>query len=768
MTDSAISRQAARGAPHISLAGMWDIWLGPGDDALAGLPSEGAIELPANWWLRGLDHAGKATFARTFEVDASVGNNLWRLRFEGVDYYCRVWLDGELLGSHEGYFEPFWFDLANLTAGTHRLVVEVDSPHEPWGTVWHMHKTLIKGVFGHHDARPGAGWSREGQARNSGGIWAPVTLEAWPDRVMIDRVVVRARPAGQEDQADVDFCGTLTVAEAAPSEVTVTLTLTGPSDGGQMSVEVAVPSPPAGSASPALAPTATVDFEASARLPLSDRWTTWCRGRPMLYDGQVTVTAKHPDGSAEQNGTGDVPATRRIRTGVRSCSVDESYRWYLNGEEIWIRGTNYIGTYWPSEYTEKRMRQDLELIRDAGINQVRVHAHVIPPQFYDIADELGVMIWQDFPLQWGYTDDPAFHVEAHRQMRAMIGLLGSHPSIVAWCCHNESPWDAPWMAEEFGGSHDPDHNRRLDEDLEAVARDADPNRYVHRNSGTGDSHHYAGWYFGHWEDFAQRPGGPFVTEYGAAAPPDVATLREIIPVEAHAYDSAEARRIWAFHDFQHNETKQHVKVLPSDGLERYVAAAQDYQANLIQTATESYRRGKARRPGGLPADGGPLITGIHHFMAVEGWEALTWAVLDHNRQPKPGYHALRRAMAPLLVCVELRDGAERPTPRPRAGRVVNLRFWLINDRVEPVPESTLFWSLRPISDHVVAADGEGTAPAVAEGSLPVVGAAPDSAMIIGEAEVRAPLGRHRVDLRLAASDLTEPLAANHLDLEVRR
>ncbi len=774
---------------RISLDGLWDMWLGPCEDALAGHPCERTINLPANWWLQGVDHSGKATFARNFNVATSTSNNnnnntsdntsetLWRLRFEGVDYYCRVWLDGELLGSHEGYFEPFWFDLAGLSAGSHHLVVEVDSPHEPWGSVWHMHKTLLKGVLGHHDARPGAGWSRDGQARNSGGIWAPVTLEAWPDQVMIDSVVVRASPSGA-DHADVDLCGTLCVAAAdtAPPAATVTLTLTGPNDCGQMSLDVALPSASSSAESSSLASTATVEFESSARLPLADRWTTWCRGQPMLYDAQVTVTANKPD-----TDTSSVLAAYKLRTGVRACSVDDSYRWYLNGEEIWIRGTNYIGTYWPTEYTEKRMRQDLELIRDAGINQVRVHAHVVVPKFYEIADELGLTIWQDFPLQWGYTDDPAFHREAHRQMKAMIRLLGSHPSIVAWCCHNESPWDAPWMADEFGGTFDPDHNRRLDKDLEAIARAADPSRYVHRNSGTGDSHHYAGWYFGHWQDFASRPGGPFVTEYGSLAPPDVDTLREIIPAEAHAYDSAEARRVWAFHDFQHRETKQHIKVLPSDGLERYVAAAQTYQANLIQVATESFRRGKARQSGGLPADGGPLITGVHHFMAVEGWEALTWAVIDHNRKPKPAYHALSRAMAPLLVCAELLDKAERPAPRPRAGRAIILRYWLINDLAQPVPEAMLLWSVRPIADPTQPDPASPEAAAVAEapppdeapkplaqGSLPVAGASADSAMIIDQSQLRAPCGWHRVELRLTAVNHQEPLAINHLDFEVRR
>ena len=213
---------------RVSLAGRWDAWLRGAEDALAGGAPELAVELPANWWLRGIDHAGLATFAREIEVDGALAGRRLRLRFGGVDYRCRAWLDGSELGSHEGYFEPFWFDLPPLAAGTHRLVVEVDSPNEPWGTVWHMHKTLIKGVLGHHDARPGNGWSRDGQARNSGGIWGPVTLEAWPGPVIVDELLVRATPAG--DGAEVELVANLASVPGAPPVATASLTLQGPRD----------------------------------------------------------------------------------------------------------------------------------------------------------------------------------------------------------------------------------------------------------------------------------------------------------------------------------------------------------------------------------------------------------------------------------------------------------------------------------------------------------------------------------------------------------
>ncbi len=123
----------------------------------------------------------------------------------------------------------------------------------------------------------------------------------------------------------------------------------------------------------------------------------------------------------------------------------------------------------------------------------------------------------------------SFHEEAERQMRAMVTGLYNHPSIVAWCCHNESPWDAPWMAGQAGGKYDPTHNRELDVHLETIAGELDQTRYIHRNSGTGDGHVYPGWYVGHWRDFENIPGAPFVTEYGAQGLPIKENLKRMLP-----------------------------------------------------------------------------------------------------------------------------------------------------------------------------------------------------------------------------------------------
>ena len=83
--------------------------------------------------------------------------------------------------------------------------------------------------------------------------------------------------------------------------------------------------------------------------------------------------------------------------------------------------------------TVERGRQDLQLARDCHMNLLRMHAHVDHPALNDAADELGIVLWQDFPLQWLYRR--AVLPEARRQAKTMVNLLGNHPSVAVWCMH---------------------------------------------------------------------------------------------------------------------------------------------------------------------------------------------------------------------------------------------------------------------------------------------------------------------------------------------
>src|SRR5207245_2203079 len=101
--------------------------------------------------------------------------------------------------------------------------------------------------------------------------------------------------------------------------------------------------------------------------------------------------------------------SHRCRFGVREIRMrlepDDQFRLHVNGRRHYVRAVNHIPGVFAPELDEARCRRDLELVAAANLNSVGLHAHVLPQRFYDVADEAGVLVYQDFPLNLAH--DPA-------------------------------------------------------------------------------------------------------------------------------------------------------------------------------------------------------------------------------------------------------------------------------------------------------------------------------------------------------------------------
>jgi beta-mannosidase len=300
-------------------------------------------------------------------------------------------------------------------------------------------------------------------------------------------------------------------------------------------------------------------------------------------------------------------------------------------------------------------------MQEAYINAVRVHAVIVSKPFYEAADEAGILVWQDFPLQWGYTDEPKFQTEAVRQAGEMVRTLFNHPAIIAWSMQNEPPWDAWWMKYKYPG-YNPDQNRELTAALADAVRTLDPTRHTHKYSATAE-HTWQGWYSGHWRDFEKPTKQVLIAEYGAQALPNLESLKRIFGVGALLWPDTDAKMdIWRYHNFQPDETFKNAGIARGDNIGEFIANSQSYQSNLIRVAAESYRRQKY----------GP-VGGIFQFMFVEDWPSVNWGVVDYWRNTKPGYLALKQAYQPVLVSLaglesEMHSGAGGTYP-----------VWVVND-----------------------------------------------------------------------------------------
>jgi len=627
---------------HLSLTDGWE--LSP-DPAGPWRPAS----VPGNWYLDGIDGPETVWYRRTVSVPGEWAGRDVRVRIDGADYRATVSWDGVVVGSHTGGFAPFAFDVSS-EPGDHQLGIRVDCPTDVFGEVWPHTKTTIRGVMGHHDARPG-GWSERGQERSSGGIWAGVALTSH-ERCSIEAI----RHATTLRGPDADFEMVVVVELSGVEPVWATVR-------GQLTSEVG---------------TGSVDFQLwtetwlepgrnevtiSGSLATPRLWWTWDQGDPHRYE--LTTTVEYSD---------HVVATERRLIGIRQIEVGDDWIWRLNGRPTFIRGMNYIGAQWLSELTPELATTDVGLAVEANLNTIRVHAHVTVPAFYDACDEAGVLVWQDLPMQWGYADSAETYRVTRQMVHELVDLHGWRPSIAYWCAHNEAPWNEPWMAAE-AGRFVPDQNQRLDHELAELFRRLDPSRPALANSGAGDGHTYPGWYWGEWDAASEIPGGAFVTEYGAQAVPDLETVRTYLGEDATAAD-------WEFHGFQHHEIHKNVGVnFFANTVEEIIEATQRYQARQLQFATEHYRRRKRER-----------VQGVIPFMLVDPWPCVSWSVLDHLRRPKLGYHALARAMQPVLPSIEAADDSY-PGDDPFEPELPVFGIWWINDLHRAFRDATLSWRL---------------------------------------------------------------------------
>lgn len=634
------------------------------------LPPAREMMVPSHWEREGLESFfGTVRFERGFEApERGPGESVW-LSFKGVDYFATVSVNGQEVGRHEGYFQAWDLEVTEyLLPGDNRLVVEVTSPKEEPGAAWPDSKRVIKGVLSHWDCRPGSWDPSTGQDIHSGGIWNDVVLEVRPAMFFrAIRLATRLTPAN-EDLNKEHAPGTVTVPPVSVARVTASIDLSLTSTAGELPdrVELAVGDHLASRSLMGWDRSSPVDL--AVTVPEPRLWWTWDHGEPYLYSCTATLYLRD-----------EVVDQQELLVGLRQVDLDPlSGEWTLNGRRMFVRGTNVVPTLWLGEYDQATIQSDIQLLRAANVNAVRVCVHVNRHELYSALDEAGILVWQDFPLQWGYIQSDEFIAEAARQTRDMVRQFRNHTCIAVWCCQNEST----------------SYNREvLDPLLAQVAREEDSSRYV-RPTSEFSEHPYFGWYRGDLRDYGQPPKSAIITEFGAQALPSAQEMAEMFGAQW----PPDWERL-AYHDFQYHQTFHVAHVALGGSWEEFASSSQEYQAKVLKTAIESMRRFRYRPVGG-----------IFQFMFVDCWPSITWSTVSYARRPKKGYYALQQAYQPVLVGADIEPGETWITytdlgshPRP-----IVVTPWLINDTWTTLAEAALYMRLVPESgDGIMLAQVNG-------------------------------------------------------------
>lgn len=329
------------------------------------------------------------------------------IRFEGVNYHARVWINGREVGAHDDGFLRFELPVTDaLRFGEENLiVVRVDNLRYPYDV-------------------PGM----ERAWRNRGGILREVSLISRPPAHIADARIL-AEPAGADGTLRISLTlvnrGTTEAAGRPAAAITDSAGRpVGQIAGDQVRV-------PAGAS-------VTVQLEGTV-----SGVSAWSPDSPVLYRAALSFAA------------GDRPVdSMEVRFGFRSIRVDGE-RLLLNGQDIYLTGFNRH-----EDSPRTGMCTDLELVRrdlvhmkSAGANWVRLCHYPHHPGELDLCDELGLLVMAEIPLwQWKGNAEGAENAQrklatARRQLASMIARDFNHPSIIVWSVSNETFEQHPEVAD---------------------------------------------------------------------------------------------------------------------------------------------------------------------------------------------------------------------------------------------------------------------------------------------------------------------------------
>lgn len=337
-------------------------------------------------------------YRRTFTATAGTGIGRTLLHFGAVDWSCSASVNGKVVGSHKGGYDPFTFDITDALnkSGSQELVVTVTDPTDAGVQPRGKQSRKPEGIF----------------YTPVSGIWQTVWLEQVPnqyiDRLWVDphptnglvgvRPIIPGNPAGLVTKVEIRQNGQVVATAKQPSDRTLSLLVSAPK--------------------------------------------LWSPDSPTLYD--MTVSLHDGKGKVVDK----VTSYFAFRTVTLGRDARGRTRIMLNGKPLLMVGPLDQG-FWPDGIytapTDEAMKFDLEMTKQWGFNMIRKHVKVEPERWYTYCDRMGILVWQDMvsgdrfigPNDPDIKRTPASKEIFLRELKAMVDTHRNHPSIVTWVLFNE-------------------------------------------------------------------------------------------------------------------------------------------------------------------------------------------------------------------------------------------------------------------------------------------------------------------------------------------
>jgi len=623
------------------------------------------------------------SFETNFETAACTEGDRVDLVFEGLDTVATVKLNGMVLAHTANMHRSYRLDArAALRGGTNTLQVSFKAPVD---AAEQMAQRL--GPRPHAGSHPynairkmacNYGWDW-GPDLPTVGIWRPVGLDRWK--------VARIRSVRPLVRVDLPGAGVAPATAAAGGGAEVPWADASSARNADSVSEVHVEIERAGADERSLVLTASVagrsttvqvaPGESTALLevavPGAELWWPVGYGPQPLYDLEVRLDAaggEAGDGEAGDGQPGDGEAgdghlgSWHCRTGFRSVELDTSpeergarFGFVVNGRAISVRGANWIpDDCFVSRVGRDRYRRRLVDARDANVNLIRIWGGGTygADELYDLADELGLLVWQDFMLACAaYAEEEPLASELVAEAKEAVERLCRHPSLAAWSGGNENIWghdDWGWQPAlgelTWGAGYYFDL-------FPAIVSDLDPGRVymagspwspspgVHPNDPDYGSVHV--WDVWNQKDYlSYREHRPkFVAEFGFQGPPTWPTLARAISQRPLTTTCAGILAHQKAGDGMAKLERSLVAHFPEPAsFEDWHWATSLNQARAVGFGVEHWRCLEDR------------CRGMIVWQLNDCWPVVSWAAIDGDGRLKPVWYELRRVYAERLLSVQ--------------------------------------------------------------------------------------------------------------------
>jgi len=668
-----------------------------------------------------------------FNIDSeTLSRGHAELVFEGLDTFAEVLLNGQDILHADNYFRTWRVAVKeHLKSGENILRVIFRSPIRSMLPRVQAMKHQIAGnyisLYGDEPAdaltanfvrKPGYhyGWDW-GPRYVSMGIWRPVQLETWDGLRLDDFAVQTVAVDTQKATLEVSVNVQSDIAQRAQVEIDII------DPDGHLVRTVHVNAQLNAGETP---------IATTAHVNQPRRWWPAGYGEQARYTFRARISAGgHTDHT-------------ELRTGLRTVELDRSiegdnqaFAFIINGVRVFAKGANVIPfDMFPARVTDERLRRELQSARDANMNMLRIWGggYYQSNEFFEVADELGLMIWHDFMFGGGMPPgyDPEFRANVVAEARDNIRRLRHHPSLVMWCGNNEEEisWKN-WGNRETLSAADPEFAARVwqgyvdlfGNDLrQVVAEEGLGIPYWSSSPGNdlnGDANiEHRGVY--HYWDVWGGPAHPveqyltvtprFMAEFGLQAWPSMRTIASFAAPDER--------------DIQHPVIRKHQKFMSGAGAERLMDNAETLLAEGGNGRIMKYINHEFGTPNSfedyvylsqlMQAEGIGLAA-LHHRASMpwtmgtlywqfnDVWPGASWSSVDYfGRWKALNYHA-RRFFDEVTVAALRKDGqtilnivSDLQSPRHGEWRVRVMDF---NGRI--IKEQHATTTLAPLSANKI-------------------------------------------------------------------